>query len=82
MHIILYIYIYTESDNGPYEGFSCDDDTPTNLATPRECYLWGLLKGKKYSRRNVTCRMVKERGRSAFANRSFKPILITSKEEN
>ena len=62
LHTYIYIHLHNvESDDGPYEGFSDDDDTPTNLATPRECYLWGLLKGKNYSRRNVTFRMVQGR---------------------
>lgn len=70
------MHIYTdeiESNDSPHEGFSDSDDSPGELATPKECYLWGLLKGKGYSRRNVTIRMVKGRGRSAFAARSFKP---------
>jgi len=34
--------------------------------------MWGLLKGKAYSRRNVTIKQVENRGRSAFANRNFR----------
>ena len=43
------------------------------LATPRECYLWELLKGKGYLKSNVTITMVEGHGRSAFAARFFKP---------
>ena len=32
-----------------------------------------MLKGKAFSRRNVTCREVEGRGRSAFANKTFHP---------
>ena len=40
--------------------------------TPREKYLWGLLKGTQFSRKNVTIKEVTGRGRSAFAAKSFK----------
>jgi len=35
--------------------------TPHILAPPKECYLWGLLKGKQFSRNNVVIRMVEGR---------------------
>ena len=47
------------------------DDRPNPVALPCEKYLWGLLKGKAYSRSNVTVATVKGRGRSAFASRDF-----------
>ena len=50
---------------------SDDDSRPHPLALPGEKYLWGLLKGKSYSRANITVAKVKGRGRSAFANREF-----------
>lgn len=53
------------------EGFEDHTDTPHPLATPKEKYLWGFLKGTEFSRNNVTIRPVKGRGRSAFAAKSF-----------
>ena len=35
--------------------------------------MWGLLKGKRYARANVTVQEVKGRGRSAFAAKHFNP---------
>lgn len=61
----------TDSD-GENEGFTDPSDTPNPLATPREKYLWGLLKGKEYSRANVIIKDTQDRGRSAFAARPFK----------
>lgn len=42
------------------------------MATPKEKYLWGLLKKKEYSRSNVIVKEVEGRGRSAFAAREFR----------
>ena len=50
---------------------SDEDDRQNPLALPREKYLWGLLKGKKYSRANVSIAEVQGRGRSAFAAKDF-----------
>ena len=63
----------TESNDSPHEGFSDTDSEPGVLATPKECYLWGLLKGRQYSRKNVSIMLVPGRGRSAFAARAFNP---------
>ena len=41
------------------------------LATAKEKYLWGLLKGRDFSRRNVIVKNMEGRGRSAFAAKSF-----------
>ena len=54
------------------KGFQDFSDIPHPLATPREKYLWGLLKGPEFSRKNVELRVVPGRGRSAFAARQFK----------
>ena len=53
-----------------YEGIEDVNDSTNPLATPREKYLWGLLKGKRYARAKVTIKEVKGRGR--FAAKSFK----------
>ena len=58
---------------GNNEGFKDDSDQPHVLATPKERYLWGLLKGRDFSRRNVTVKHVDGRGRSAFAAKAFNP---------
>ena len=47
-------------------------DNPNPLANPKERYLWGLLKGKEYSRANVTVKEVPGRGHSAFAAKNFR----------
>ena len=54
------------------EGFSDPSNSPNPIATTKEKYFWGLMKGKDYARSNVTVKEVKGRGRSAFAARSFK----------
>ena len=59
------------SDDCQQEGMSDEDSRPNPLALPCEKYLWGLLKGKEYSRGNVIVAEVKGRGRSAFAARDF-----------
>ena len=41
------------------------------MATPKEKYFWGLLKGQNYSRSNVIVMEVPGRGRSAFAAKPF-----------
>jgi len=63
------IYLDTANNN---EGFKDSSDRPHPLATPREKYLWGILKGRDISRRNVIDKCVNDgRGRSAFAAKSF-----------
>ncbi|XP_065919571.1 uncharacterized protein [Dysidea avara] len=59
-------------DNCTNEGFQDNSTTPHPLATTKEKYLWGLLKGKQYSRQNVIVEEVSGRGRSAFAAKTFK----------
>ena len=56
---------------GP-EGFCDPTDTPNPLATTREKYLWGLMKGKNYARANIIVKEVQGRGRSAFAAKDFR----------
>lgn len=53
------------------EGFDDPSNSPSLLATPKEKYLWGLLKGKSYDRSNVIVKNVEGRGRSAFAAKPF-----------
>ena len=54
------------------EGFADPNNAPNPIATTKEKYLWGLLKGKEYSRANVIVKETQDRGRSAFAARQFK----------
>ena len=49
------------------EGFADASTTPNPIPTPKEKYLWGLLKGREYGRGNVEIKIVEERGCSAFA---------------
>ena len=53
------------------EGFNDPSNSPYPIATPKEKYLWGLLKGKNYDRGNVIVKHVEGRGRSAFAAKPF-----------
>ena len=64
-----FICIHTEYDT---EGFDDPSNTPNTIATPKEKYLWGLLKGRDYGRSNVNIKIVEERGRSGFAAKAFK----------
>ena len=59
------------SSDGCCESLSDDDLQTSSISTPAENYLWGLERGKQYSRRNVVISVTKERGRSAFAARDF-----------
>ena len=59
------------SDSDQREALSDEDDTPHPLSHPCERYLWGIMKGKRYSRDNVSIAEVDGRGRSAFAARAF-----------
>lgn len=60
------------SDDGPREGLSESDGEQQNpIATTYERYFHGLLKGKKFSRKNVSFSIMPGRGRSAFATRQF-----------
>jgi len=54
------------------EGFKDTSTEPHPLATPREKYLWGLLKGTTFSRNIVQIEVVEGQGRSTFASRDFK----------
>jgi len=66
------IHVSAKFNTGNNEGFKDDSETPHPLATPKEKYLWGLLKGRNFSRRNVDIKSVDGRGRSAFAAKPFK----------
>lgn len=66
----LWLNSFTD-DSTSHEGFEDCNDTPHPLATTKEKYLWGLLKGSQFSRDNVIVKEVAGRGRSAFAARSF-----------
>ena len=70
---IKFILLSSDTDESDYEEFEDISDSPNPLATPREKYLWGLLKGKRYARANIKIKEVKGRGRSAFAAKNFKP---------
>ena len=59
------------SSEGPYEGMTDDDADPHPLATPSESYLWGLLKGKGYSRSNVIVRTIDNHQKGAYATKDF-----------
>ena len=61
-----------DSDSIDSDGIDSDDDTegfndpsnsPYHIATPKEKYLWGLLKGKNYDRGNVIVKHVEGRRR-------------------
>ena len=54
------------------EGFSDPSNSPHPIATTKEKYLWGMMKGKEYARSNITIKEVEGRGRSAFVAKSFK----------
>jgi len=52
---------------------SSDDDLhQSDIATPADINEWGLTKGPSLSRSNVVVR-ASVRGRSAYANRDFRP---------
>ena len=44
------------------EGFSDPSNSPNPIATTKEKYFWGLMKGKEYARSNVTVKEVEGRG--------------------
>ena len=55
------VLLCSGTGQGP-EGFYDPTDTPNPLATTREKYLWGLLKGKEYARGNIIVKEVQGRG--------------------
>jgi len=63
--------VVQSSDEECREGMSDQDLQTSSISTPEENYLWGLLRGKKLSRKNVVIASVPGRGRSAFAARDF-----------
>ena len=55
------------------EGFDDPSNSPCPIATPKEKYFWGQLRGKSYDRGNVIVKNVEGRGcsSSAFAANPF-----------
>jgi len=67
---IIFNFLILNTENN--EGFQDESDSPHPLATTKEKYLWGLMKGRNYSCKIVDIRNVDDgRGRSAFAAKSF-----------
>ena len=69
---IKFIPFSPDTNESNHEGFEDVSNSPNPLATPKEKYLWGLLKGKRYARENIAIKEVKGRGWSAFAAKNFK----------
>lgn len=60
-------------DCGPLEGLTDSDEDQCSLATPKERYLHGMLRGKQLSRSNVQVKMRSDGQRGAYAAKLFKP---------
>ena len=75
MQVCTYTFNFSdnESDCGPHEGLNNSDDIQCLLATPKERYLHGMLKGREYSRANVGLDMRPDGERGAYAARPFLP---------
>ena len=53
---IIFNFLILNTENN--EGFQDGSDSPYPLATPKEKYLWGLMKGRSYSHKIVDIRNV------------------------